>query len=199
MNQEVNKFKEIAYTLYPQGLLDRTLEYEETTENQRLKKALKNKENLSNILEEISYEVISTNSFLKFENLSNALLADRCVKGQFYQDINRKGSLFVLISLIQPYYLVYESSDTYFPKTIGDLNISSNFIKDVNYNSSLLKNIKNIICGKLPSYNEFPSEYLNVEIDEVTYDGIGSLKVFNQSKNIFKMTLFNVFFSNNYL
>jgi hypothetical protein len=146
MDRELNKLIEIAYSMYPKGIEDRTDDYRNTLENKRLEKALIIKNRLSNILEEISIDIISENNQLMFENLSHTPLGpDRCVKGQFYQDINRRGSFFVFISAIRPYYLIYESAENYYTETVRDLNRSSKFIKSVDCNLLLFRNIEKIL------------------------------------------------------
>jgi hypothetical protein len=198
MDNMVKELMELAYTIYPKGLSDQSQEYLQSVEYQRLNTFLDKKVEATGFIDSIGVGITAHNGECKFENLSAVLIKDRCVKGRFSSVKGTAGLLFY-ISVVIPYYIIYEQKENISPKCIADLIDSNFYMSSVSeVNKPFQQRILESAAHFFPNYKLFPADLLNIPVEDIVFNGNGKLSAFKHSTFTNNITFFNAFFSDCY-
>lgn len=190
----------LAKEYFPIGISDSDPEYQSTTQYLNLMKAFQKRDSYHKTLICFAKSIRKKFPFCEFIDLTKILKNDRCVKGKFIiQDKGVSYSFMVYISFCAPYYACYETIEDYRPKSFLDFFSHRHVLHQPR--EAAVPFFEYILI-ELPKYfsafKRMKANHINITIDNIMYDGIGRLAIFSNSSVTQPMTLFNVFFSNNY-
>lgn len=202
----IKQLKEIAYTYYPFGINDSDQDYYNSPQYLHLKETKQRRVNLMidnwdalvrniaeqsdklNIIIEDWKEIVPINNCFKLVVIANDTA----------EDMETRIRLVLNLSILIPYYLIHQSIVTPESKVIHKGDYSS-----VAYNvPKQVHEIHSVICSLLhryfPVYNPLLQKIAEEPIDEIVFDGRGNISGYYLSTTR-RMTIFNAFFSNNFL
>ncbi len=190
------KLREKAYELYPKGIYDGVPEYESTPERRRLREIRKIIPDLTNNWEHLLIDLQKGNILkdLKIEDWSETLPIEQCFKLRIYSAQFPTGGLVLNVSVLIPYYIIHRPSFDRSESRALDFPFD---ITGKNLDISLL--IKPIVERNFPGYEELMSDVALETIEDITFDGVGTLNRYLDQTGLPKMTIFNAFFSVRYL
>jgi hypothetical protein len=200
MDSEISRLTAIAYGIFPKGISDNSVDYQKTTEYHNLMKLLEKRNRFSTVLSKLGNELSELIPEYRFEDLSAVLKHDRCVRGRFLRESPVRTSFLIYVSVIIPNYVLIQSSHQFPAQSLATMNCSRTYMQPVSEENKLFfEEITTRLKNCFPGYGLFDTNLLDIEVQDIVFDGNGSLSNFLYSRFTRPMTFFNIFFSNNYL
>lgn len=198
MSETVTELSNLSYTFFPKGLSDSSEKFWNSKEYKNQRKFLEQKGSFESMLNSINKSLLSKFDNLIIENLNDILPKDRCVKEKLI--LNKKSHcLVVYMSMLIPYYVIYESSQNFIQQTLKPSYNINHIEKNISKDYLAVSSEFNIlITDKLPQYQPLSQEVIFTPVHNIAFNGNGVLENFIPSNFANPMTLFNVFFSDNY-
>lgn len=199
MNKEHLFLIRKAYSLFPKGIPDNTEEFSNSKQFQFLiSRIAETKPHFIDKLQEIKTELTLKVSNLVLDDLNRFFPKDRCVKCKISLP-QEKNTLLIYISMFIPYFIIYESTQDETSKSIDEYHERLHIKYEIsNQYFNIVKELKGIIKNLLPDYKQMSSETFSIPIPDITFNGNGILNNFTPSRFLTPMSVFNVFFSDNY-
>ena len=131
---QLDELMKTAYSVFPKEVSDRSENYKETSEHKRLLKHLELKETYSEYLNMLADNLIKLFPTYQFDNQSNLISYDRCVRGRFINKSLNTHLVSVYISLVIPSYIILQMPLEIKFNTIQEMNSGKLFKKYLNIN-----------------------------------------------------------------
>ncbi len=159
---EIERLTELAYRYFPKGIPDDDKGYAESKESMARKELFVSRNSYMDIIDQIAKDFCSLNRNFQFQNISEFLSHDRCVKTRFIAtDQSIKNNIVVYISYFVPYYVIYGSANNVkfdsFSDYLNNSHVSLTFSEPQLTRAA--REIENIIKQQLPTYQAFPISY----------------------------------------
>jgi hypothetical protein len=198
MNEKIVELEKLSYQFFPKGKSDRDEVFWISEEYIKLKSFLNQKNSFVNVLNSLIKSMKTNFGDLMIEEMNNSIPSDRCVKIKFFIN-NEKSYLMLYVSILIPYYIIYESLlnkkvetfDEFLEKKYVQKKISDGY-------EQICSKVELCMKHLLPEYQLMSQEIFSHSVPDIVYNGNGVLNNFLPSKYSTPMTIFNVFFSDNY-